>query len=147
MGSSAVKAIKRETVRRHGRRRVLVISYLFPPGGEMGAQACAQIARYLPRYKWTPVVLTVRRRDAQHSAPQGKGAVRPVIRTAAIPHPFALYRGLKSWLGFPITETAGEISVDHNGASRVGFRYWLLSLLAAPDACTGWILPAVVAGL
>src|SRR5262249_32975394 len=40
-------------------RRVLVVTYHFPPSLAMGAQTCTQIARYLPLYGWTPTVLTV----------------------------------------------------------------------------------------
>ena len=54
-------------------RRVLFISYSFPPNMEMGAYTCSQIARYLPLYGWEPVALTVKEKyiDAPYIKPRG----------------------------------------------------------------------------
>src|SRR6266542_4267159 len=73
-------------------RRVLFISYSFPPSTEMGAYSCAQIARYLPLYGWEPVVLTVREKhidDILH-LPPGRILARASDRVAlggALPRP------------------------------------------------------------
>ncbi len=40
-------------------RRVLFISYAFPPAGGGGVQRAAKFAKYLPRCGWCPTVLTV----------------------------------------------------------------------------------------
>ncbi len=40
-------------------RRVLMISYHFPPAGGGGVQRVCKMARYLPQYGWIPHVLTV----------------------------------------------------------------------------------------
>ncbi len=39
-------------------RKVLVITYEFPPAGGGGVQRWAKMCRYLPEHGWTPVVLT-----------------------------------------------------------------------------------------
>ena len=72
-------------------RRVLFISYSFPPSMEMGAYSCAQIARYLPLYGWEPVVLTVREKYIDDQYLNCNGADRVdnsdlVIRTYKLPH-------------------------------------------------------------
>lgn len=129
-------------------RRVLVISYLFPPGLEMGAQACAQIARYLPAYAWTPIVLTARGDGGHVDSPPVEGIVpETVIRTPVIPHPFSVYRQLKSRLGIVAEVTLGETGQNGSVRRRGTASRWVLSMLAAPDIYTGWIPPAVVAGL
>lgn len=129
-------------------RRVLVISYLFPPGMEMGAQACAQIARYLPLYGWRPVVLTVRERHLEDVDPRPDRALPgPVIRTGVLPHPFDIYRRFKARLGLGVINgTAGNGTTSLREATG-GLRSWVLSLLAVPDAHTGWIPLAVIRGL
>lgn len=43
-----------------GSKRVLFISYLFPPVGGGGVQRSVKFAKYLPSAGWTPVVLTVK---------------------------------------------------------------------------------------
>lgn len=129
-----------------GPRRVLLITYDFPPSIQMGAQACAQIARHLPLYGWEPVVLTVREHHIEHRDVSAASVLpRHVIRTGVIPHPFTVYRGLKALLA----RTNGEAQrgVNRSSARAEGLKRWLLSLLWIPDAYTGWIPPAVIAGL
>lgn len=150
--------------------RVLVISYLFPPGMEMGAQACAQISRYLPLYGWTPVVLTVQERYLEDVDPRADRAFPgPVIRTGVLTHPFDVYRRLKARLGFAANGStvkcgaptarflrggvqSGALSCRAGAAERTrqsaqGARSWVLSLLTVPDAYTGWIPVAIIRGL
>lgn len=119
-------------------RRVLFVTYEFPPSLEMGAQTCAQLTRHLPLHGWEPTVLTVRERyhpSVDHSSPGTEAG--PVIRTRVMPHPLAVYRRLKTAL-----VAAGPVRPSP-GALRRG----VISLLDIPDRYTGWILPAVVAGL
>jgi glycosyltransferase involved in cell wall biosynthesis len=41
------------------RRRLLVVSYYFPPMGHSGVTRIAKFTRYLPQYGWDPTVLSV----------------------------------------------------------------------------------------
>ncbi len=41
--------------------RVLMVSWLFPPHGSIGARRAWRFAKYLPDYGWTPTVVTRRR--------------------------------------------------------------------------------------
>lgn len=114
----------------------------------MGAQACAQIGRYLPRYGWTPVVLTVRGRHMERTGARPVPAFPGrVIRTTVIPHPFTVYRWLKLRFGLGAEETASDGASPDNVRKGRCLRRWLLSLLAVPDAYTGWIPSAVMSGL
>ena len=45
------------------KRKVLLISYLFPPLGGSGSLRPLKMAKYLPIYDWLPVVLTVKNPD------------------------------------------------------------------------------------
>ena len=45
------------------KRKVLLISYLFPPLGGSGSSRPLKMAKYLPKYGWKPVVLTVKNPD------------------------------------------------------------------------------------
>ena len=128
--------------------RVLVVTYDFPPSMAMGAQACAQIARYLPLYRWEPVVLTVEERYGENiGACSGQQFPWHVVRTSVIPHPTVLYRSLKSRLGWGDRRTAGNDGNDGETERGGTLRRWVLSMFLIGDAYTGWLLPAVVAGL
>src|SRR5437868_4085667 len=54
------------------KRRVLVIARHFPPCRLVGAQACAQVARYLPHYGWETVVLTVKEQFVEERDPSDR---------------------------------------------------------------------------
>jgi glycosyltransferase involved in cell wall biosynthesis len=125
--------------------RVLMITYDFPPSIRMGAQACAQLARYLPLYGWEPVVLTVRERHIEDRDGLAEPALSgPIIRTGLIPHPLTIYRRFKASLS---RRAEGVRGGDGSPAKTGCLRRWILSLLWIPDAHTGWVPPAVVAGL
>jgi len=156
-------------------RRVLFISYSFPPNMEMGAYTCAQIARYLPLYGWEPVVLTVKEKYVDDSPLNHNGADRAsgsdlVIRTHKLPHVSDIYRRFKSKIGnlrnaergmrnaecesriegleFRNQESEIEKSAFHipHSAFR-NLRGLLLSFSSVPDKYNGWLIPAVAAGL
>lgn len=131
-------------------RRVLFITYEFPPSLEIGAHASSQLTRYLPFYDWEPVVLTVRESYYPH---RDGGLQRPfpgrIVRTCAIPHPLEIYARLKSGLRVNAhrLDAAGEGDVECRSGGIASLRRWILSLLKIPDVYTGWIVPAVMAGL
>jgi glycosyltransferase involved in cell wall biosynthesis len=124
-------------------RRVLVVSYAFPPSMEVGAQACAQLVRYFPLYGWEPVVLTVSERFVADTdvwiANRFPG---PIARAPMLPHPLWLYRRMRGLRTVP--------AAPARAGSRTrfaGLRHLVLSSLLTPDAYTGWFLPAVLRGL
>jgi len=145
-------------------RRLLFIAYQFAPSLEMGARSCAQIARYLPLYGWSPVVMTAQVKYIEEryrgcdSEIAELGLPDAIVRTRLLPHPLDFYRWLKSALRrkrqdageMGAIETAGEDS-KLPGAKGPGaegkLRRLILSALTIPDIYTGWILPAIVVGL
>jgi glycosyltransferase involved in cell wall biosynthesis len=139
-------------------RRVLFISYSFPPNTEMGAHSCAQIARYLPLYGWEPVVLTVREKhiDDKYLGRNDEGRVNDpdlVIRTYKLPHPSDIYRRFKSRppAGKPSQDSDRKAVSPRDGAKDKSAlraaRDLLHSLSCVPDKYNGWLIPAVAAGL
>ncbi len=159
-----------ESIQNQGEmRRALFIAYAFPPNVQVGAYACAQIARYLPMYGWQPVVLTIKEKyiEKQHLNRDGAASTAHadpglVIRTTLLPHLLDAYRQLKSG---PLTGKLLRAGNQQTSASNTGggdksaptgpagptdkrpVRDLLLSMLTIPDTYTGWLIPAVVAGL
>jgi glycosyltransferase involved in cell wall biosynthesis len=112
----------------------------------MGAQACGQIARYLPEHGWEPVVLTVDERYLSHRDPtSGEPGSIKVYRTRTIPHPIDIYRWITSrhWPGLPFG--ARPVAAE-NPSTRSRIKRWVLSILLAPDELTGWLPIAVARG-
>jgi glycosyltransferase involved in cell wall biosynthesis len=50
---------------RFGMKKVLIITYYWPPSGGAGVQRWLKFAKYLPEYGWQPIVLTV---DPQYAS-------------------------------------------------------------------------------
>jgi len=47
-------------------KKILIITYYWPPSGGAGVQRWLKFARYLPAYGWEPIVLTVDPGDAEY---------------------------------------------------------------------------------
>ena len=120
-------------------KRILLISYYFPPSGGSGVQRMLKFARYLPRYGWLPTVLTVDPKFAafpstdasllQEIPPEVK-----VIRTRAW-DPFSLYGRFQG------KKKADVVEVGHVGG-KSGFKRvarWLRGNVFLPDARIGWV--------
>jgi len=129
-----------------GTRRLLFVTFHFPPSVEVGAYSCAQIARYLPQHGWEPIVLAATERNYELSDRRVAPTAR-VIRAPAVPNPLLVYRGLRSRLpGRATAPVEAGASLDQNGQrGRIGRA--LVTLLDTPDMCLGWLVPAVLSGL
>ena len=124
--------------------RVLVVSYAFPPFGEVGSIRVAHLCRYLPNYGVEPIVLSVQDnyyeiRDDTMEVPAN---VR-VLRTTMVPNPLDWYGRLKRRFKSSAS-TAPSIQDNRAQTSSIAsLRSHILALLQFPDRHWGWYLPAV----
>lgn len=121
-------------------KRVLFITYYFPPSGGSGVQRGLKMVKYLAREGWEPLVLTV---DPDHAAypdldpamaadiPEGTR----VERTEAW-DPYALYA---RFMGKQKKDAVGVgfLGADHASAKE-RFARWIRANLFLPDARVGW---------
>jgi glycosyltransferase involved in cell wall biosynthesis len=143
-----------------GLRKILLISYHFPPSMEVGALRVSRFAKYLPSSGWEPVVLTIDEkylasRDAARLEALGK---LKVIRTSKLPTPLDGYENLRRVCsafvallnGKPRTNgrlpTRTEETTRESLVARIK-RYLLSLILVMPDTENGWILPAAFRAL
>jgi len=129
-------------------RRILVVSYLFPPAAEVGGRRIAQLCRYLPLEGIEPVVLSAQDQfyEAVDVSPVALPEV-PIIRAPMMPTPLTCYGTLKR--RFQVFGRPHNLAADGNMASpsevanRGFFRRHTLALLQIPDGKWGWYLPAI----
>ena len=120
-------------------KRVLLISYYFPPSGGPGVQRILKFARYLPRNGWLPTILTV---DPNYAAfPSIDDSlleeVPPeveVIRTRAW-DPFSVYGRIQGKRRDEVIKS-GYIE-GKQGLKNVA--RWLRGNIFLPDARVGWV--------
>jgi glycosyltransferase involved in cell wall biosynthesis len=126
-------------------RKVLIISYYFPPSGGAGVQRVLKLVKYLPEFGWQPVVLTVRE-DADFPARDPSlldeiPAATPVHRTRIF-EPYGLYR---KWTG---RKKSDAIDIVTNAAAAGGspaekISRWVRATFFIPDARRFWKRPAL----
>ncbi len=129
-------------------RRVLVISYYFPPSAGPGVQRTLKFVKYLGEFGWEPVVLTVRPEDASYPgldpALSEEVPTGIVVRRTRARDPYAAYAKM---LGKTKEETVGVAFIDEQEASwKQRLAKWVRANLFIPDARVGWVPYAVRAG-
>jgi glycosyltransferase involved in cell wall biosynthesis len=126
-------------------KKVLIISYYFPPSGGPGVQRVLKFIKYLPQFGWEPIVLTVKDGDypaRDESLLNEIPAGIKVYRTKIF-EPYKLYRKL--------TRKPTGVPVDVENISHRGTKRSLAERLAGfvretffiPDARIGWFPYAV----
>jgi glycosyltransferase involved in cell wall biosynthesis len=110
-------------------RRVLAISYYFPPLGGIGSVRALKFAKYLPEFGWDPVVVTPRD-GTYYRDPTLEFDERKVVRTASLEISRTAKRMIRS-------------GGDENRPANVGPVFGQVRSLARrwvyrPDAQIGW---------
>jgi len=122
-------------------KRVLLVTYYFPPSGGPGVQRALKFARYLPEYGWEPVVLTVRSDRAAYPDVDDS-LLREIPETLRVERtgawdPYGFYARL---LGKKKRDTVGVGFVGEGTTNRrQRFGRWIRANLFLPDARIGWI--------
>ena len=132
-------------------KRVLVISYYWPPAGGSGVQRWVKFAKYLPAEGWQPVIYTPENPEL-YSVDQTLIADIPaeaeVIRRP-ITEPYSLYRRLmgskaSTDIQTLIGESKGAGSGAQAGSERAtGVSLWIRGNLFIPDPRVWWVRPSV----
>ena len=126
-------------------KRVLVITYYWPPSGGSGVQRWVKFARYLSEYGWAPVIYTPENPELiavddtlGAEIPAGVEVLRRPIR-----EPYAVYRRLFG--GRREGARGGEVNPIHAGGKswKQRLALFLRGNLFVPDPRVGWVRPSV----
>lgn len=125
-------------------KRVLVISYYWPPNGSVGAHRWLKMCKYLPAHGWRPVVYTPS--NPEMSAVD-EGLLRDVpadleVIKRPITEPFGLY---KRFTGRPQDARMQTAFLNEQGTGgwKEELALWVRSNLFVPDARVWWVRPSV----
>lgn len=129
-------------------KKVLIITYYWPPAGGPGVHRTLRFAKHLPEVGWQPIVLTVEKGDYPALDPSLAKQIPEdcQVFTAPALEPFKLYRRITG------RHHGGELpTFILNKNSKEGFanRFakWIRANLFIPDARIGWISKATRKGL
>lgn len=126
-------------------KRVLIITYYWPPSGGSGVQRWLKMSKYLPEYGWQPVIYTTENAEypiIDHSLEKDVAPNIEVIRRP-ITEPYSAY---KKFLGINKDETVkmGFIQEKENNKSwKSDLSLWVRGNFFIPDARCGWVKPSV----
>ncbi len=125
-------------------KRVLIITYYWPPNGGAGVQRWLKMVKYLPRSGWQPVIYTPEDPEiitpdaalAKEVPPEAEVIKRPIIE------PYTLYKRLtgrksdeKVHLGF--------LNEGRKKSWREDLAVWIRGNAFVPDARVWWVKPSV----
>ncbi len=126
-------------------KKVLIITYYFPPSGGPGVQRVLKFVKYLPEFGWEPVVLTVKDGDYPARDESLLKEIPPSLKVFRTPivEPYSFYRRM--------TGKKPGTAVDVNNIPKKGERKSFSEAIAEfiratffiPDARIGWLFTAV----
>ncbi|UZD24263.1 glycosyltransferase family 4 protein [Algoriphagus halophytocola] len=123
------------------KKRVLIITYYWPPSGGSGVQRWLKFAKYLPEAGWEPVVFTPENPDFDLKDESLEAEVSPQLEVMKFPiwEPYQLLdklRGKKQSHPGRVLEQK-----EQNFIERAAI--WLRSNLMIPDPRVFWVKPSV----
>lgn len=126
-------------------KRVLIITYYWPPSGGSGVQRWLKMSKYLPEYGWQPVIYTPENGEfpiedltlLKDVPAEAEIIKRPIVE------PYTLY---KKFLGMKKDDKvkAGFIKEEKKKANwKENIALWIRGNLFIPDARCWWVKPSV----
>lgn len=126
-------------------KRVLILTYYWPPSGGSGVQRWLKMSKYLPENGWQPVIYTAE--DAEYpvedpSLEKDVCAEAEVIRRPIV-EPYSFY---KKFLGIKKEQKVKAGFIDETGQQQ-GWKerlsVWIRGNFFIPDARCWWVKPSV----
>jgi len=125
-------------------KRVLVVSYYWPPSGGPGVQRVLKFCKYLPKFGWEPVVLTVK--DGEFPAIDTSlidGLENIEVHYSSAFSFYKLYKKLVRKKSIPTHQLSG----GSNDSLFTKLIRWIRFNLIIPDGRIGWYPGAVKKGI
>ena len=124
-------------------RRLLIVTYYWPPSGGSGVQRWLKFAKYLPRHGWQPVVVAPLDADYEVFDRSLAAEIPPEAEVIRVPirEPYAAYRKLTGARPGE-SPTALAPSSERPGLLK-RLSLWVRANLFVPDPKILWVTPTV----
>ncbi len=126
-------------------KKVLIITYYWPPAGGPGVQRVLKFAKYLPEFGWEPIILTVENGDYHATDESLLKDVPQNLKVHKI-KAFSVLDLYKKILGRKKAISSFELTKSEGGL-KFKIIKWIRANLFIPDARGGWKRAAVKRGL
>ncbi len=120
-------------------KRVLIITYYWPPSGGGGVQRWLKFAKYLPEFGWQPVIYTPENPDFEIRDPGLENDINPLTEVIRTPiwEPFEIYRKI---MGKNASRKQGVVSGNKSELGKM--MVWFRANIFIPDPRKFWIKPS-----
>tara|TARA_B100001287_G_scaffold275587_1_gene283639 strand:+ start:7601 stop:8902 length:1302 start_codon:yes stop_codon:yes gene_type:complete len=126
------------------RKKVLIITYYWPPSGGAGVQRWLKFVKYLPKFGWEPIVFTVQNGEYPVIDNSLFNDVSPNLKVirSKIWEPYSVYKKL---IGRKKEETINSGFLVETEKSKLleNLGKWVRGNFFIPDARKFWIRPSV----
>jgi len=124
-------------------KKVLIITYYWPPSGGIGVHRCLKFAKYLRQFNWTPIIYTAS--NAQYSYLDFTNLDEVPKDILVLKHkiiePFTLFKFLS---GRKKNDSSNPVYVRDKKQNLIDkISIWIRGNLFIPDARSLWIKPSV----
>ena len=124
-------------------KKILVVTYYWPPSGGPGVQRVLKFCKYLPKYGWEPIILSVSDGDF----PVLDESLRLEVENFLVfkTKPFSLHKIFNFFNKKKNTPTF-QLSSSFNDSLFVKLSRWIRLNIIIPDGRVGWLPGAVKKG-
>ena len=128
-------------------KKVLIISYYFPPSGGPGVQRVLKFVKYLPQFGWEPIVLTVKDGDFPARDESLLSEIPKNIRVYRT-HIFEAYNLYRRLTGRKKGSALDVDNINKEGKQKLSERFsnFVRATFFIPDGRRGWLKYAVKEG-
>ncbi|MBO7764328.1 MAG: glycosyltransferase [Bacteroidales bacterium] len=129
-------------------KKVLIITYYWPPSGGSGVQRWLKFGKYLPQYGWQPVIYTPSNPEnpATDTSLEKEVPAEAVVIRRPISEPYQIYKKLFS-RGNGAQKGGSAVVNPINQSGKKSFiqrvSLWVRANLFIPDPRASWVRPSV----
>ena len=124
-------------------KKVLIITYYWPPSGGPGVQRVLKFCKYLPKYGWQPVILTVK--DGEYPARDETLLSESIDMETHLSDAFSFY-SIFNWITGNNSIPTHQLSKSKDDTLFTKLARWIRYNLVIPDGRIGWYSGAVKKG-
>lgn len=132
-------------------KRVLIITYYWPPTAGSGVQRWLKMSKYLPQYGWQPVIYTPENPEAgmtdesllRDIAPEAEVIKRPILEPYAVFNALTGNKGDNSGKASAGSGAVNPINAVGHKSPLMRLSLWLRANVFVPDPRFLWVRPSV----
>lgn len=126
-------------------KKVLIITYYWPPSGGSGVQRWLKFVKYLPSYQWDPHVFTPENPSFAVKDPSLEADVPPEAEVIRFPiwEPYEIFFKISGWFGPKKEATPTALVSSKRKSVFQDFSAWIRGNFFIPDPRRFWIKPSV----